>query len=201
MIDTVIFDFGCVLIDWNPRYMYSKVFSDTAEMENFLTEVNYSKWNELLDIDVPFDDVIAMGIKDYPQYAQYIPYYKTRWMDMVKSEITGSVEILRSCKEHGYKTYGLSNMGSIVMGLLEEKYPFFSELDGKVISAEIKSAKPDEKIYRTLLEKYSINPANAVFIDDVKANIDTAISLGLKGIVFQNPEQVKAELKKMGIEI
>ena len=190
----IVFDLGGVLIDWNPRHLYKKVFSTEAEMEWFLANVCTSQWNTQQDAGRPFAQGIELLKAKYPEYTFAIEFYWSRWEEMLGGEITESVEILRSLKMRGYHVYALSNWSTETFALVRDKYGFLNAFDGMVISGEEKLVKPDPEIYKRLLEKYGLKASNCIFIDDNAANISKAADLGFETILFTDSDALHRAL-------
>ncbi len=194
MIKDVVFDFGGVLMDWDPRYLYRTYFKDEEQMEYFLSHICTDAWNAEQDRGRTFDEGVSLLLRQYPQYAEPIRMYKDRWESMLKGEFPRSVELLRRLKEQGYGIYGLTNWSAETIPIAFAKYDFFSLFDGIVVSGEEKLIKPDPKIYRILLERYNLSAENTLFIDDSPANIEAASHLGFQTILFDNIENVTSKV-------
>ncbi len=194
MIKNVVFDFGGVLMDWNPRYFYRTYFKDEKEMEYFLSHICTDEWNAEQDRGRTFDEGVNLLLLQYPQYAEPIRMYKDRWECMLKGEFPRSVELLKRLKEDGFGIYGLTNWSAETIPLAYAKYDFFSLFDGIVVSGEEKLIKPDPKIYGILLKRYNLTAGNTLFIDDSPANIETARRLGFQTILFDNIENVTSKV-------
>lgn len=197
----IIFDFGGVLVDWNPRYLYKNHFDKEEDMEFFLRYICADSWNLEQDRGRSFAKGVSRLQDEFPEYHDLIALYFDRWEEMLNGEIEGTVDILRKLKGK-YNLYGLTNWSAETIGIAFDKYDFFKEFEGKiVISGVEKVAKPDPKIYQILFERYAISPNESLFIDDNQKNIDTAKTLGLNTILFENPTQLYEELTGLGIQI
>lgn len=197
MIKNIIFDFGGVLLDWNPRYLYRPYFRNDAKMESFLADICTYEWNMALDAGRPFAEAVAELQKKYPQYAEAIGLYDTSWPEMLKCEFPESICLLKELKDRGYGIYGLTNWSAEKIKVAYARYDFFSMFDGIVVSGEEKVVKPDPRIYRILLERYALRPDECVFIDDNEANVDAASALGIHAVRFGDVEQVRRDLEKL----
>jgi 2-haloacid dehalogenase len=198
--DIVIFDFGGVLLDWNPRYLYRKLFGqDTLAMERFLTEVCTGEWNLGLDAGRPWVEAAAELVARHPEHASLIHAYRERWEETVSGPIEGTVKILGELKRAGLPLYGLTNWSHETFPRAREIYRFLEWFDGIVVSGEERMIKPDLRIYRLLLERYAIAADRAVFIDDNAANVDAASSLGLRAIRYRSPDLLRAELTALDL--
>jgi len=197
--DVVIFDFGGVLVDWNPRHLYSKLFGDDTEgMERFLAEVTTPAWNLRQDAGRSWDEAVRVLTSEHPDQADLIAAYQHRWEETLKGPIDDSLHILRELKQAGHPLYGLTNWSHETFPIARQRYDFFSWFDGIVVSGEEGTIKPDPKLYQTLLERYDIDPSRAVFIDDNKINVEAAEALGIHGIHFHNAAQLRGELVTLG---
>lgn len=196
----IVFDFGGVLIDWNPRYLYRKLFRDEPEaVERFLTEIGFVEWNALQDKGRPFSEAVAELSEKFPHYSDLIKAYDERWEESVTGAIEGTVDILRELKEAGYPLYGLSNWSAETFRRIRHQYPFMDWFEEIVISGEVKLIKPDPLIYKLLLERIKRSAEECLFIDDSEANVTTANQLGFQTIRFESPEQLSKELRRLGI--
>jgi 2-haloacid dehalogenase len=199
MITTIIFDFGGVLIDWNPRNLYRRFFDSAEEMEHFLAEIGFADWNLQQDKGRPFAEGVAELAERFPQHAQLIRAYQDHWEESIGKPIAGSIEIIQKVKMRGYSVYGLSNWSTETFPRTRAKHDFFDLLDGYLISGEVQLVKPDPAIFRTMLDRIRCMPEECLFIDDAEANIDTARRLGFLAILFQSPAQLEHELQHHGI--
>ncbi len=199
-IKAIIFDFGGVLLDWNPHYLYRKFFDgDHKAMENFLQEIDFSTWNAEQDRGRAFAEGVAVLSEQFPQHAELIRAYPERWEESIGGAIDGTVEILARLKKQGYSLYGLSNWSAETYPRVQHKFEFFGWFEGIVLSGEVKLAKPDPKIYHLLLEKAGVPASECLFIDDSLSNVQAAKALGFRTIHFRSPEQLEAELVVIGI--
>lgn len=193
--NVVIFDFGGVLVDWNPHYLYDPYFGSREKADWFLTHICNSAWNVQMDGGKPFEEGIAERVGEYPEWEKEIRMYRSEWLKMMGGQISGMQEVVEDLKANGYRLYGLTNWAADTFALVRHTYPVFDLLDGIVVSGEEKVAKPDPRIFRILLERYHITPSDAVFIDDNKPNTDAARALGLQTILFQSAEQIRRNFK------
>jgi 2-haloacid dehalogenase len=197
--DVVIFDFGGVLIDWNPRYLYRKLFGDDeAAMEAFLAEVTTPEWNLQQDAGRSWDEAVRLLTEEHPTKAELIAAYQHRWEETLGGAIDDSLHILRELKDAGHPLYGLTNWSQETFPVAIERFDFLALFDGIVVSGQEGMVTPDPKLYQTLLERYDVDPTRAVFIDDNKANVDAAEAFGIHGIHFHTPAQLRAELVALG---
>ncbi len=201
-IDTIIFDLGGVLIDWNPEYVFLKEFNgDKVKMEWFFNNICTSEWNEEQDKGKLIKIATEERIKLFPEYEKLIRMFYGRWKEMLKGEISETVKILKKLKNQNYRLIALTNWGSETFPIALERFEFLKLFEGIVVSGQIKMLKPFKEIYEYTLSKYNLNPANCIFIDDRLSNVEGAIKCGINGIQFISPEKLITELKNIGIEI
>ncbi len=193
---TVIFDFGGVLIDWNPRYFYRTVFSDEKEMEWFLANVCTGEWNARHDEGITFEENAKPLIAKFSQYATQIKQFYTGWPQMLNGEIPGTHQIVDELKKAGVTLYGLTNWSAETFPYAYEHFEVLRKMDGIVVSGQEKCIKPGEEIFKRLISRFNLQTDQCVFIDDSAANIATARALGFDTIHFQNAEQLRKELAK-----
>jgi 2-haloacid dehalogenase len=195
-----VFDLGGVLIDWNPRYLYRRLFDgDEAAMERFLAEICNNDWNLQQDAGRPFAEACALLVDRHPEQKHLIEAYRTRWFEMLAGPIHGTVEILRELRDRGTPLYALTNWSAETFPLARERYDFLHWFQGTVVSGAEKLVKPDPRIYRLLLERHGIDPAASVYIDDNPVNARVATDLGLHGIHFTGPDALRDDLERVGL--
>ncbi len=198
----IAFDLGAVLIDWDPRYLYRKLFNgDDEGMEHFLAEVCSPAWNVQQDAGRSFAEAIAVLAKQYPEQRELISAYFERWEEMLGGAIEGSVEILRMVKELGFEVAALSNWSAETYPLAHKQFDFLNWFEVMVLSGKEKVVKPDPAIYRILLERTGRQAENCIFIDDSLINVQAARELGIASIHFQSPSQLRKELSSMHPEL
>lgn len=197
-IHTIIFDFGGVLIDWNPRYMYGQEFEESSEMEHFLSQVCTDDWNLQQDKGRSLAEGTRMLQEKFPEFVMKIQLYYDRWEKMVKGDIPQNVKLLRKLKEK-YILYGLTNWSAETFPIVFKRYAFFQLFDGIVISGEEKLIKPDKKIFERMLERYQLEAKNALFIDDNINNIQAAKEMGFATIHVMEKTDLERELFALGL--
>jgi 2-haloacid dehalogenase len=199
-LEAIIFDFGNVLLEWDPRFVYRRYFPNDEEgMENFLKEIRFMEWNAQQDKGRPFEEGIAILSKEYPHRAELIKVYHDRWQDSIGDAIPGSVELLKRLKNKGCRLYGLSNWSAETFPFALSKYDFFRLFDDMLISGRVGLVKPDPAIYNLLLGKIGKPAGECLFIDDSPANIQQAGRMGFVTIHFTSPSQLEDELIHMGL--
>lgn len=197
MIRNIVFDFGGVLVDWNPRYLYYPYFNgDKEQAEWFLANICTYAWNVQMDGGKPFAEGVAELKALHPEWAEAIEVYHSRWNEMIGGEVEATASLVRRLKEAGYKVYGLTNWSMETYPMIRDRYEVFSWFDGVVVSGEEHLLKPDRKIYECLLERYGLEAAESVFLDDNADNAAGAEAVGMKAVQFVSAEQAERELKE-----
>jgi 2-haloacid dehalogenase len=199
-IETVIFDLGGVLIDWNPRYLYRKILKDENQITWFLENVCTSEWNDQQDAGRSFEDAIKELIQKHPEWEEAITAWGSRWQETIKGPIDETVELLKRIRDgKKYRLYALTNWSAETFPWALENFEFLHWFEGIVVSGVEKTRKPSADFYKILLDRYKINPASAVFIDDNIKNITAAKALGIQAIHFENPQQLQSSLTRLGV--
>jgi 2-haloacid dehalogenase len=199
-VSTVIFDLGGVLIDWNPSYLYKKIFAHEKDMRFFLDNICTKKWNENQDAGYPLAQATNDLIKEYPQYQDEINAYYTRWKEMFGDYNAHSVSILEKLHlQKKQRLLALTNWSAETFHPVKASYPFLNYFEGIVVSGDEKIKKPDYKIYQILLNRYNVNAKESVFIDDALENIEAADDLGFQTIHFVSASQMETELKNIEV--
>lgn len=200
MINTVIFDLGGVLIDWNPKYLYRKIFTGESQMNQFLDKICTGEWNEEQDGGRTLQEATDTLVKQYPEHDENIRAYYSRWPEMLGGVIEGTVDIFKKLKDSNkYKIYALTNWSAETFPIAAQQYELLSWFDGIVVSGTEKIRKPFPKIYQILLDRYGVKAEEALFIDDNVRNVTAAKNAGIDSIVFTSPEQLLEELTAKGL--
>jgi 2-haloacid dehalogenase len=196
-INNVIFDLGGVLIDWNPRYLYRKILNTEEEITWFLENVCTPEWNDKQDGGRSFEEATNELIAKFPDHESAIRAWYGRWQETIGGRIHGTVELLAEIKESKkYKLYALTNWSAETFPWALANFDFLHWFDGIVVSGVEKCRKPFPEFYQILFNRYQINPAQAIFIDDNIKNVEGALKVGLPTIHFQSADQTKRELVK-----
>ena len=182
----VVFDFGNVLIKWQPELLAKRFFSDPEKIKYLLYIVWSSDWNARLDRGESFQALAQERMKEYPEYREAISAYVNDWFDMVPGEVPGMLEFVRFLKADGYhRVYGLSNFSNETLPTARERFEVLREIDDYVISAECGHVKPEPEIYHYFLKKFGLRPEECIFIDDSQANLKAAAKLGFATFLFR----------------
>ncbi len=200
MINTIIFDLGAVLIDWNPHHLYRKLIADDEQRQHFLDNICTSDWNEEQDAGRSLKEGTELLVAKHPEHEENIRAFYSRWDEMLAGPIQGTVDVFKALKESGrYKIYALSNWSAETFEIAQQKFEFLNWFDGLVVSGLEKIRKPDPAFYQLLLDRYQVKPDEALFIDDNYRNILAAEALGIQSIHFTSAEELKSALKKLSV--
>ena len=195
----VVFDLGAVLIEWNPRHLYRKVFTDEAQMEWFLANVCHNDWNLAQDRGRTFDEAVAEAINRHPDWKREIELYRDRWMEMVPGDIPGSVQILEELHTKGVSLYAITNWNGDTFRTTRNRFTFLNLFRDIVVSGDEKMLKPAPEIFNLLAQRNNINLTDSIFIDDSMKNVKGAEAVGMQGHHFTSPEVLAKDLRTRGL--
>jgi 2-haloacid dehalogenase len=194
-IKTIIFDLGGVLIDWNPNYVYDTIFDNPEEKKWFFDNVCTSDWNEEQDAGRKLSEATELLVSQFPEHEKNIRAYYDRWTDMLKGPIHETVDVFRELKElNKYQILALTNWSAETFPIALDRYEFLHWFDGRVVSGEEKTRKPFIDIYKTLIDRFNVDPSTAIYTDDNVRNLAPAKELGMHTIHFQDPVQFRKAL-------
>ena len=201
-INTIIFDLGGVLIDWNPMYVFNDLIADKERQKYFFENVCTMHWNEQQDAGTPIAQATAERIAMFPDWQNEIRAYYGRWVEMLGDANHGTVEILKKLVDSpDYRVYALTNWSAETFPIAKsiERFQFLHWFEGILVSGEEHLLKPQPEIYEAILSRYDIDRTKAIFIDDNYKNVVGSEAVGLKAIHFTTAELLAEELKKLGI--
>jgi len=199
-VDTVIFDLGGVLIDWNPRYLYRKIFKTEEEITWFLENICTSEWNDAQDAGRSFEEATELLVKEHPVHEAAIRAWYGRWQETINGPIHETVEILREVKDRRqHRLYALTNWSAETFPWALQNFEFLHWFEGIVVSGVEKTRKPHPEFYQILFDRYQVQPARTVFIDDNVKNIEGGRALGLQTVHFHHPEQLRKDLQQLAV--
>ena len=200
-IKNIIFDFGGVVMDWDPRYFFKDHFNDDEKMEYFLKNIVTDEWNGEQDRGRTLAEGTEIQVAKHPEWEKEIRAYYDNWTSMLKSDIPHNVAVLRNLERSNYELFGLTNWSAETFPYALENYDFFRIFDGKiVVSGTEKLIKPDPTIWNLLLNRYQIKAEESVFIDDNAKNIEVAKSLGFICVHIKENTDLEKELREIGVQ-
>lgn len=194
MIDTVVFDLGGVLIDWDPRHLYRQLFADEDAMERFLATVCTLEWHGRFDAGRSIAEGIEELVERHPEHAPMIRAYADRWQDMFAGEVPGTVGVLEELHERGVPLFAITNWPGEIFPSARERFGFLSLFQGIVVSGDEGVTKPDPRLFRVLIERHGVDPVRSLFIDDTQRHLDTAASLGFSTHRFTSAPALRLRL-------
>jgi len=195
MIKNIIFDLGNVLISFRPSEFFDKKNYPQNIKNKILTDIFGSKeWLMLDNGEINTKDVIdAIALKSTLRKEEIAHIFNLR-TELI-FPLDQNVRLLPELKKQGFRLYFLSNFPMDLFEEVKTGYYFFKYFDGGVISAEAKYSKPDSQIYKILLDKYSLNPEESLFIDDIEINVKAAEETGMKGLVTFGSLDISKEIE------
>lgn len=200
MIKNIIFDFGNVLVDYNSHRIFDRYFGDVSKAEWFRETIILKDLVKYLDIGENFDYCIKKAQEAYPEYSEAIALYNSSYYEMDGGEIPGMYDLLSGLSNNGYRLYGLTNWSYKVYEIIK-KHHIFRFINGYVISSEIHMLKPNPDIYYHLIQKFSVNPMECLFVDDKMENVKGAEAVGMYGVRFVSSQQLREDLRQLSILI
>lgn len=198
-VDAVIFDFGGVLMDWNPDYLYRKLIPDPDERRHFLTHICGHDWNFEQDRGRPWDEAIIELSARHPDKAPLIRAYRERWIEMLAGPIEPVVALVERLHRAGIGLYGLTNWSPETFKVAQPQMRFLPWLRDTLVSGEVKLAKPDPRVFQLLLERNDLAANSTAFVDDSAVNIAAASKLGLHAIHHRDAADTEAKLRALGL--
>lgn len=198
---TVVFDVGNVLLRWDPRHLYRRLIPDEARLSWFMQNVCTATWNLEQDRGRPWADAVALLVAQHPEWEREIRAYDECWHETVAGVIEDSVTVLTELKAKGEKVYAITNFSREKWAESVIRFPFLGMFDGTIVSAHERLLKPEPAIYHTLLERYGLNAGDCIFVDDSERNIEGARAVGMQGLHFVEPIDLRAELRGLGVAL
>jgi len=198
--NTIIFDLGGVMIDWDPRHLYRKIFDDEQEMEYFLSEICTHEWNHEQDAGRTIQEATELLIPQFPKYESQIRAFYGRWREMLNGSVTRSVEIQQQfIRDPRFKVVALTNWSAETWPWALEIFPFLHDFEDVLVSGREKMAKPEHRIYELCLQRFGIEASKSIFIDDSERNVIAAREVGIHAIHFTSAEKMETDLKALGV--
>lgn len=198
-IDSVVFDVGGVLLDWDPEYLYRQLIADDDERRWFLTEVCSPEWNAAQDAGRTWADATSELSARFPEHTALIDAYAERWEEMVSGPIADSVSVLEDLREAGVPNYALTNFSAEKWEVAKDRWGFLEGFDGEVVSGVVGVTKPDPEIYRILLDRYRLEPARTFYTDDLVSNVESARQSGIASELFVDASTMRRQLIDLGV--
>jgi 2-haloacid dehalogenase len=196
--DAAVFDLGGVLIEWDPRHLYRRLLPED-EVERFLSTVCTPAWNAEQDAGRSFREGVELLVGRFPEHEALVRAYRERWEEMLGDPVRGAEELVADVLAAGIRCFALTNWSAETFSIARHRFPWLASFEGIVVSGEEGVVKPDAKLYRTLLERYSLRPDRCVFVDDVAVNVEAASAIGFHAIEFGGIGDLRGRLVGLGI--
>jgi 2-haloacid dehalogenase len=198
-ITTVVFDVGKVLFKWDLRHLFAKLIEDENELEHFVTHVVTPQWHFQHDAGRPLAEMTAERIAEFPQHAALIDAYATRFNETIPGPVKGSLEIVNELSERQVPLFAITNFGAEFWDTFRPTQPIFDHFDDIIVSGVEKLVKPDPAIYALALQRFALQPGEAIFIDDNHDNVVSARANGFVAHHFTDAPTLRAELAEYGL--
>jgi 2-haloacid dehalogenase len=200
-IDCVVFDIGNVLVRWNPRNLYRRMGYPDAETTSILAKIGLLEINHrVLDAGAAFHPTLEALVERFPQHAEFIRAFDTRWVELLGGTIDASLDIMQALKRNSIPVYAISNYNRQKFDIARALFPFLNDFDDLVLSGDVGLVKPDAEIFQLLIRRRNLDVRRTVFIDDGAANVATADRLGFATIHFsESTTDLRTELLRLGL--
>lgn len=197
-VDTVVFDLGQVLVRWDPYGPFVGRM-DVGSVEAFFADVDFPSFNHHQDAGRPWAQAKAEVRARFPQHEAALNVYVDHFADALPGPVPGSERLVRDLVAAGVRTLGLTNWSSETFHLAEPAAPAIGLLEDVLVSGSVGLAKPDERIFRLLVDRFDLDPASTVFTDDSAPNVAAAAGIGLQGVLFTTADDLRAWLLAHGV--
>lgn len=199
-IKAILWDYGNVLVDWQPRKLYETIFQDPKELDFFMSEVCPMHWHHQLDEGAEINEVIKKRQELFPQYTKEIAMWRDNFDKTIVGRIEDNVEILDTIDKSGMPQYCLTNMAEKLVDACFSSYNLENYFKDIIVSGVEKLAKPNPEIFELTLKRMgNPRPQEIFFIDDNKSNIETAKSMGFVTHHFKKSDSLRQALKEHNI--
>jgi 2-haloacid dehalogenase len=198
-ISNVVFDVGRVLFEWDLRHLFAKLIDDQQELDWFLAHVVTPEWHFQHDAGRPLDDMVPELSAQFPQYAVYIQAYRDRFNETIPGPVAGSLELVTELAGRGVPLFAITNFGAEFWDKFRPTQPIFDHFKDIIVSGVEKLVKPDPAIYQLALRRFSLQPGEAIFIDDNYDNVVAARDNGFAAHHFTDANLLRAELAGLGL--
>lgn len=195
----VVFDIGNVLVAWDPRHLYRKLLPDEESVERFLSTVCTPDWNRQQDAGRPWAEGVADLSARFPEQRDLVAAYDTRWEEMIPGAVAGAVELLADLRDAGVPLFAITNFSEEKFRLARARFGFLGWFRDIVVSGEEGLLKPGEDIFRLALRRFGLAAGEAVFVDDIQANVDGAATVGMHGLLFTDAGTLRSDLAALGL--
>jgi len=198
-VNSIIFDIGNVLVRWDPRFLYEDLIANRQELDHFLSEVVTLEWHTAHDAGLPMTEGVRRLSDQYPQHAELIDLFRTRWFDTIGPAIQGSIDIVEKLANTGIPLFALTNFSAETFPQFFVENSYMRHFKDVLVSGEVGLVKPDPRIFALSIKRFAVEPGATLFIDDRESNILAAKKAGFQTHLFESPERLAKELKRLGV--
>jgi 2-haloacid dehalogenase len=195
-VDTVVYDFGNVLVGWDPYGAFPG--RSRAEVDAWMTETDFPALNHAQDAGRSWADARA-SLADRPHLVPLLDEYVAGFAGTLTGPVPGSAELVEELRAAGVRLLGLTNWSAELFGHAAAAAPATTRMEHVVVSGQVGLAKPDPAIFRHLVATHDVDPARAVFVDDSPANVATADRLGFRTVRFTDTATLREALRSHGV--
>jgi 2-haloacid dehalogenase len=195
---SVIFDVGKVLFDWDLRHLFAKLIDDPAELEWFVTHVVTAEWHFQHDAGRPLAEMVPERKAAFPAHGALIDAYAARFNETIPGPVPGSLDLVARLDAAGVPLFAITNFGHEFWQAFRPTQPVFDRFRDIIVSGTERLVKPDPAIFALAIERFGIDPAGALFVDDNAANVAGAEAAGIAAHLFRDAAGLEAELAARG---
>jgi len=195
----VVFDVGNVIVRWDPRTLYSKIFPDEGQRDRFLANICTMAWHARHDAGVPFAENRAPLIERFPEHEAAILAWGDRFFEMFSGPIPETEAAIEAMAARGVTMVGLTNMSADTAAQTFAMSPAFARLSDIVVSGAVGLIKPDPRIFALAAERAGLAPGELLFVDDSRRNVEAAADLGFETHLFDDPATLRPALAARGL--
>lgn len=196
----VLWDVGNVIVRWDPRALYAKMFEEPADLDRFLSHVCTLDWHVEHDKGVGFAENAAPLIARFPEHEAKIRAWDERFHEMLSGPIPETASVIEALAARDVPQFALTNMPQSKWPVVQAMSPVhFGHFRDAIVSGDEQVIKPDRRIYEIVLERTGLRASDLLFIDDSAANIATAMDIGFHTHHFTDPAQLRAAVERHGL--
>jgi 2-haloacid dehalogenase len=196
----VVFDVGNVLYGWDPEsFLARQIPKDSARLR-FIEDVDLWGWHDSLDAGRPFAEAAAELSEKFPDYAHLISAWGERFGETIGDPVPGVHAIVEALEARGVPLFAITNFSAEFWPPFRRKEDgFFRRFRDIVVSGEEKLLKPDPALYYRALDRFSLKPRDALFVDDRLINVEGARAVGMHAHLFIGADDLRRRLEGEGL--
>ena len=198
-VAAVVFDIGRVLVQWSIRTLYEQLIADPERLDWFLANVVSEEWHAQHDAGVPFAEMIAKRVREFPTEAALIEAYAPRWLETVPGPVPGSQALVEELAARGTPLFAITNFGVDAWAMFRPTFPVLDHFRDIVVSGHERLIKPDPAIFALAAQRFGHAPPAMLFIDDNLANIEAAQAAGWQVHHFAEAATLARDLRARGL--